>query len=162
MKGTLLLLSLVVLLTGCRVETPGAAGQTAPEFTLELLDGNSVSLADLRGKTLLIDFWATWCPPCIMEIPELNAFYATHQANGVELLAIAIDVEDRDKLAAWTQERDVQYPVAIGSVSLAQRYGAEFFPFHILISPDGKIVEKLTPGYHDRDELAELLARHAQ
>lgn len=162
MRNVGLAIALVALALACRVETPAPAGEVAPDFVLKRLDGSEVSLADLRGKTLLVDFWATWCPPCILEIPELNAFYAAHKGDGVELLAIAVDVDDPDELAAWTQERDVQYPVAIGDMDVAQRYGADLFPFHLLISPEGRVVERLTPGYHDRDELAELVARHAQ
>jgi thiol-disulfide isomerase/thioredoxin len=121
-----------------------------------------VRLEDLRGQLVLIDFWATWCPPCVLEIPELNAFYAEHRDDGVELLAIAIDVDDPAELAEWTAERGVQYPVALGDVTLARLYGAEQFPFHLLISPEGRILERLTPGYHDREELAALIARHVQ
>ena len=154
-------LALLALALACRVEpAPGDAGEPAPDFQLQLLDGRSVSLADLRGKTVLLDFWATWCPPCVLEIPELNAFYAEHRERGVELLAIAIDVDEAEELATWTRERGVAYPVAIGDTDVAQLYGAEQFPFHVLLSPDGRIVERLTPGFHDREELAELIQRH--
>ena len=98
----------------------------------------------------------------MLEIPELNAFQAQHRAQGVEVLAIAVDVEAREELAAWSAEKGIEYPVAIGDMETARLYGAELFPLHILVSPEGRIVERLTPGYHDRDELAALVARHAQ
>lgn len=156
--------ALVLLLAAvaCRVETPASRGEPAPDFVLRGLDGQEVRLADLRGKTVLLDFWATWCPPCVMEIPELNAFYDAHRENSVELLAIAVDVDDAAELASWAQERGVQYPILIGDMEIARRYGAEYFPLHVLVSADGRMVETLTPGYHDREELAELLARHTQ
>ncbi len=155
-------LAIGLVAVGCRIEAPVPAGDPAPEFRLTLLEGGEVVLADLRGKTVLLDFWATWCPPCVLEIPELNAFQAQHRAQGVEVLAIAVDVEAREELAAWSAERGIEYPVAIGDMETARLYGAELFPLHILVSPEGRIVERLTPGYHDRDELAALVARHAQ
>lgn len=155
-------LLLATALLACRVETAPPVGDVAPDFTLERLQGGTVSLAGLRGKTVLIDFWATWCPPCVLEIPELNAFYAEHRDDGLEVLAISIDEQEPEELAAWADEKGIQYPVALGNVDVAMLYGAEMFPFHILVSPEGRIVERLTPGYHDREELAELLARHAQ
>ena len=162
MRGPLAAAGLLALLAACSVEvTPPPGGQAHP-FELERLGDGRVRLEDLRGQLVLIDFWATWCPPCVLEIPELNAFYAEHRDDGVELLAIAIDVDDPAELAEWTAERGVQYPVALGDVTLARLYGAEQFPFHLLISPEGRIVERLTPGYHDREELAALIARHVQ
>ena len=155
-----LVLAPLLVLAGCRIETPEAPGDPAPEIDLPRLGGGRVTLADLRGKTVLLDFWATWCPPCVLEIPELNAFYAAHEGDGVDVLAIAVDVESADELAAWAREHDIQYPVALGDLDVARRYGAEQFPLHVLISPQGTILERLTPGYHDREELAELLARH--
>ncbi len=131
-------------------------GDQAPNFELS----GGVRLTDYSGKLVLLNFWATWCPPCVLEIPELNAFYAEHRERGVELLAIAIDVDEAEELAAWTRERGVEYPVAIGDTDVAQLYGAEMFPFHVLVSPEGRIVERLTPGFHDREELAELIQRH--
>ena len=154
--------ALFVLLAACSVEVTPPAGAQAHPFELERLGGSKVRLEDLRGQLVLIDFWATWCPPCVLEIPELNAFYAEHRDNGVELLAIAIDADDPAELAAWVAERNVQYPVALGDVGLARLYGAEQFPFHLLISREGRILERLTPGYHDREELAALIARHTQ
>ena len=162
MRAQVAAAGLAALLAACSVEVTPPPGAQAHPFDLERLGDGRVSLEDLRGRLVLIDFWATWCPPCVLEIPELNAFYAEHRDNGVELLAIAIDADDPAELAEWVAERDVQYPVALGDISLARLYGAEQFPFHLLISPEGRIVERLTPGYHDREELAELIARHAQ
>ena len=155
-------LLVALLVMGCRVEEPSARGEAAPDFVLPRMGGGEVSLEDLRGKTVLIDFWATWCPPCVLEIPELNAFYETHREHGVEVLAIAVDVDQPEELATWSAEKGIQYPVAVGNLDVAGLYGAEMFPMHVLVAPDGTILERLTPGYHDRDELAELLARHAQ
>jgi thiol-disulfide isomerase/thioredoxin len=127
-----------------------------------MLSGGTISLEDLQGKIVLIDFWATWCPPCVREIPELNAFYSAHRAKGVEIVAISVDMEEREFLEDWTVEKGVLYPVAIGDVDLALTYGAEQFPYHLLVGPDGRILERLNPGYHDREELRELLARHEE
>jgi thiol-disulfide isomerase/thioredoxin len=159
-RSAWIVVGLLVLGLGCSVELPAPKGEPAPAFELEMLSGGTISLEDLRGKTVLIDFWATWCPPCVREIPELNAFYSVHRANGVEILAISVDIEEREFLEDWTAEKGVLYPVAIGDVDLALTYGAEQFPYHLLVGPDGRILERLYPGYHDREELRELVARH--
>jgi len=139
---------------------PQGSGEVAPDFELQRLEGGSVRLADLRGKTVLIDFWATWCAPCIVEIPELNAFYAEQRERGVEVLAISIDTLEDAALKTWVDEHDMQYPVARGDIGLAELYKAFEFPFHVIVSPEGQILERLAPGFHSRDELNAAIARY--
>jgi thiol-disulfide isomerase/thioredoxin len=147
-------------LLGCRPGGGAVAGaDPAAPFELERLGGGSVALESYRGKLLLLDFWATWCPPCVLEVPELNAFYAEQRARGVEVLAIAVD-GDAPELESFAREHGVAYPIAIGSAELALRYGGQAFPFHVLVSPDGRVLERLEPGFHDRAELDDLVARH--
>lgn len=155
-----LVLGLAGAALACQLEAPVPPGEPAPGFELDRLHGGRVTLDDLRGKLVLIDFWATWCPPCVLEIPELNAFYDEHRDRGVEVLAISVDLDDPDSIREWVAEKGIQYPVALGDLDVAALYGAELFPFHILVSPEGRIVERLTPGYHDREELAALVAPH--
>jgi peroxiredoxin len=156
-----LALALVSLLLGCR-EAARPAPELAPAFELPLVGGGSVSLDSLRGESVLVDFWATWCPPCVLEIDELNAIQAELRASGVRILAISIDTLPPEELARWVGEHGIAYPVALASVDLASAYGADAFPFHVLIGPDGTVRERLESGFHDRGELRALVARHAR
>lgn len=155
-SGALVLL----LVAACSAEAPSTEAELAIPFELERLDGSRVALSDLRGKFVLIDFWATWCPPCVLEIPELNAFYEKYRGSAVEVLAVAVDALEPSELAAWTEEHGIGYPVALGDEELARRYGATAFPYHVFLSPDGRVIERLAPGYHDLAELNEVLERH--
>jgi len=164
LRAAVIALTWLAVLTTCSVERPAAPGEPAPDFEMELLSGERVTLASYAGRMLLIDFWATWCPPCVKEVPELNAFLAEldgePDGGGVAVLAVAIDPTEHDKLADWAREHDARYPIALGTIEIAQDYGAFQFPYHLLIGPDGLIVERLMPGYHDRDELRALVDRH--
>jgi len=136
-----------------------AARRPAPDFTLERLDGEPVTLSALRGKTVIIDFWATWCPPCEFQVPELNAFYEAHASSGrVAVLGISVDSEERDVVAEWVRAKDVKYPVLLGSEALARRFGAMGFPSLAVVDPDGNI-DTLHVGLIERADLEEDLAR---
>jgi thiol-disulfide isomerase/thioredoxin len=116
----------------------------APGFTLSRLDGEgSVSLASLRGRTVVLDFWATWCPPCEFQVPELNRFYDAHRGDSdVAVFGISVDTEGADVVRAWATEKDVRYPILLGGEDLARRYGAVGFPTLYVVGPDGRIVEQ--------------------
>jgi thiol-disulfide isomerase/thioredoxin len=129
-------------------------------FNLKRPDGSPIASQDLHGRYALLDFWATWCPPCVLEIPEMNAVYERFRDRGLEVLAISVDDLPPSEIEAWLRENGVGYPVALGSEALARRYGAFGFPFHVLLSPEGEILERLTPGFHDREELGAVVARH--
>jgi peroxiredoxin len=162
--GFALVLAVVIGLTSCERDAAAppapVAAEAAPDFDLQRTDGTRVRLADLRGRWVLLDFWATWCPPCVDEIPELNAVWKRVSGRGVELLAVSVDELELEALARWTSEHDVRYPVALATLDLAVAYGGTEFPFHVLIDPDGQVRERLPPGYHDRDELLALIERH--
>jgi peroxiredoxin len=153
--------ALVLLLAACGdVAAPPVALDPAPEFDLERTDGWRVRLVDLRGRFVLLDFWATWCAPCEVEIPELNAVWERVQGQGVEVLALSVDELPAAEVARWAAEREVRYPVALADLDLAVAYGGAEFPFHVLIGPDGHVRERLPPGTHDRHELLALIERH--
>jgi cytochrome c biogenesis protein CcmG/thiol:disulfide interchange protein DsbE len=130
-------------------------GLRAPEFTLPDLLGNQISLADHRGRPLVVDFWATWCAPCIRQIPVLNAFQAAHYGE-VAVIGISVDTQGIEVVAPFAAEQDIQYPVLIGGESLAQEYGAFGFPSLYVIAPDGTIVSNHV-GVVTREELEEAL-----
>jgi peroxiredoxin len=150
----------LALALACSAQPQDPVGEPAPPFELERLSGGRVKLEDLRGKTVLVDFWATWCAPCVVEIPELNAIWEERRGSDVEILAISVDTDGPEVLRDWIEEKGVLYPVVLGDLDLALAYGAEQFPYHLVIGPDGTVLERLPPGYHDREELRDLLARH--
>ena len=144
--------SLVALAAGCSppaeseaaAPVPEPAAELAPEFELARLDGSGpVSLSALRGKTVVLDFWATWCPPCEFQVPELNRFFEAHRSDGdVVVFGISVDTEGPEVVRAWAAEKDVRYPILIGGEDLARKYGAVGFPTLYVVSPEGELRER--------------------
>lgn len=133
--------------------------ERAPDFTLTDLQGGTVELAELRGKTVIIDFWATWCPPCEFQVPELNAFYDAHREDpSVAVIGISVDTDGPEVVSAWVEEKDVRYRIVLGDEDLARRYGALGFPTLVIISPDGT-VDSRHVGLIETADLEEALQR---
>jgi cytochrome c biogenesis protein CcmG/thiol:disulfide interchange protein DsbE len=112
-----------------------------------------VSLAALRGRVVVIDFWATWCAPCVFQIPILNEFYSARRGDGVEVLGVAVDAEGAEVVGPFADEHGVRYPILLGSESLARDFGALGFPTLFVVGPSGRI-EAVHTGVIDAETLA--------
>ena len=123
---------------GPTAESAPAQAQVAPDFTLPDLAGGDVSLAALRGRPVVIDFWATWCAPCERQVPVLNAFHDKH-GDAIPVLGIAVDVDGAATVRPFAQQHDLRYRVLLGDEALAQDYHAFGFPTLYVIRPDGTI-----------------------
>jgi len=135
-----------------------AIGREAPDFRLPRLGGGERSLADLRGRIVVIDFWATWCVPCQLNVPELNAFADAHRDDAdVVLLGVATDVEGAETVAPWVEDKGVRYEVLLGDLDLATRYGIPGMPTTFFIDPRGRIAD-MHVGFIDRERLEDSLA----
>lgn len=143
------------------------ANPMAPNFELMKLDGHSIRLDDLRGKIVILDFWATWCHPCEVQMPVLDALWRDQnggeegvesQASGDDLMIVglSVDTDPVTKVAAWIEERGFQYPIAIANQDLAMRFGVIGFPTLLIIDPAGGIHTRHT-GVLSRPEIEDVL-----
>lgn len=119
-------------------------GDEAPDFTLSDLNGSDVRLSDLRGKVVLIEFWATWCPPCRESIPAMNEIYKRYNEKGLVILGISVDKGQNvaEDIRAFVKEYSILYPVLIDSKNINNLYGVYSIPTTFLIDKDGKVILK--------------------
>lgn len=119
-------------------------GQTAPDFELTSLDGKKVKLSDYKGKAVLLNFWATWCAPCKIEIPWFVDLQKQYGSQGLVILGVAMDENPKpEKISAFAKEEGVNYTVLLGTDAVADSYGgAEVLPTTFYIGRDGKIVAR--------------------
>lgn len=119
-------------------------GTPAPDFTLETLDGKSLSLSSLRGKAVLVNFWATWCGPCKVETPWLVEFQNQYGAEGLQIVGVAMDDSGKDEIARFAKDMGVNYPVLLGKEAVGDAYGGvPALPESFFVSREGKIVDKI-------------------
>ncbi len=138
-------------------------GQIAPPFTLNDTTGRKVSLADYKGKAVIVDFWATWCAPCKIEIPWLEQFHNQYAGQGLEILGVSEDNLDPDDKAKLAQEKKdiadkaaqmkINYPVLIDDATVSTPYGGiDGLPTTFFVDRSGKVVAS-TVGLAPRDEI---------
>lgn len=136
---------------------PSIAGRTAPDFALEL-NGKPIHLSDLKGKVVLLDFWASWCPPCVEEAPSLNALQQRIESRGGTIIGVSQD-EDPDAYQKFLDEHHVDFPTYRDpSKKVPTTYGTTLIPEAYLISRDGKIARKIVgPQDWSSPELASAI-----
>lgn len=114
----------------------------APDFTLPTSDGKTLKLSDLKGKIVIIDFWATWCPPCRKGIPDLISLKKKYGSKGLEIVGISVDQpETKPEVVPFIKEYGINYPVVYSNNSVVQQYGGiRSIPTSFIIDREGKIV----------------------
>jgi peroxiredoxin len=116
----------------------------APDFTLVSLDGKNMSLSDLRGKAVLLNFWATWCAPCKIEMPWFVELQSEYGSQGLQIVGVAMDDSSTEDIAKFAKDMGVNYPVLIGKEAVGEAYGGvPALPESFFIGRDGKIVDKI-------------------
>lgn len=145
-------------LAGCLADEERTPAGPAPPFTLPDLAGEPVSLADFAGRVVVVDFWATWCEPCKQQIPVLNRFQREHGSSGVAVLGVAVDAGGREVVAPFAEEHGIQYPVLLGSESLARDYGVPGFPALVVVDATGRL-DALHLGVITPEELEAAVAQ---
>jgi len=155
--GAVIAAMLVVGLRSARHrQAPPAAqlkGGAAPDFTLQTLDGNTVHLSDYRGKAVLLNFWATWCGPCKIEMPWFVELQKQYGAAGLQILGVAMDDASPGEIAKFAKDLGVNYPVLIGKEAVGDAYGGvDYLPESFFIDRNGKVLDKVL-GLKGRGEI---------
>jgi thiol-disulfide isomerase/thioredoxin len=142
------------------------AGPPAPDVTLKDLEGKDLSIAQLKGKVVLVNFWATWCDPCRFEIPWLIEMQQKYGAQGFTVLGVAMDEEGRSVVAPFVEKErfdvngtksQMNYPIVIGNDAAADKFGGLLgYPTSVLISRDGKQIKRIT-GLISYDEISKTI-----
>jgi cytochrome c-type biogenesis protein len=186
-KKLALIVAAVVLVIGLTVyadkatrthaEVAAAAGQdpaksiglAAPDFTLKDLSGKEISLSDYKGKVVLVNFWATWCTPCLGEIPELIEMQQKYGQKGFVILGLAMDEEGRSVVAPWVekmrfdvsgQQLPMNYPILLANDETATKFGGLIgYPTSVLVTKDGKQLKRVT-GPISLEEFSKIIEAH--
>jgi cytochrome c biogenesis protein CcmG/thiol:disulfide interchange protein DsbE len=185
MKKVLVIIATVLVLIGAtyfadkatRVKATGsvkntgqdstkAIGQPAPEVALKDLDGKDATLAQYKGKVVLVNFWATWCEPCFVEIPWLIEIQQKYADKGFTILGVDVDDEGKAAVVPFVakerfnvngQKLPMNYPILLGNDAVADKFGGLLgYPTSFLISRDGKIVKKVQ-GLISYEELTKAI-----
>ena len=156
------LLLLAVLLGACGGGVSAGStgvnqGNLASDFALETIDGTEVSLSDYRGNVVLVNFWATWCPPCRAEIPDFEAAYQARQSDGFVVLGINVE-EPRDAVVPFVEAIGMTYPVLLDrGGQVMKMYRVPGLPISLILDRDG-VIQVRHIGFLTREQLEDYLA----
>jgi peroxiredoxin len=153
LRRTAFVAMLIVISSAC------VLGQeaTTPQFALKDIEGRTVRLRDYRGKVVLINFWATWCPPCRAEMPDLVRLQREHGRHGLQVIGITYPPETRTRVRRFASSIKVNYPIVLGTRQIKARFSSEeTLPLTVVIDRDGKVKEIIS-GILLREEFDEKI-----
>jgi len=152
-KLFLRLLVVMLLVSGMSNSSGASSG-----FMLTDMAGKQHRLADYRGKWLLVNYWATWCPPCLEEIPDLVLMYDDHKNKDLAVIGVALQYKSRKEVADFVDDMLMSYPIVLGDKSVTSQIGPdEVLPTTFIYDPQGKLV-KIRRGLISRKDIEQLLA----
>jgi peroxiredoxin len=144
---------------GASLTSHFALSRPAPDFSLASLDGKTTHLSDFRGKAVLLNFWATWCGPCKIEMPWFVDFQKQYGAQGLQIVGVAMDDASTEDIAKFAHDMSVNYPILIGKEAVGDQYGGvPALPESFLISRDGKIMDKII-GLRGKAEIEDAIKK---
>lgn len=128
----------------------------ATTFSLVDIEGRSHQLENYRGKWVLVNIWATWCPPCVAEMPELEALHKSR--NDLVVLGVSVDGEPTGKVIDFASKLKITYPIIVGNLSIAQPFAPKGFPTTVLYDGNGQEVHNKT-GKITKEEITRLIKK---
>ena len=153
MAGKMLAVSaILVLLFSCTDNVSKSRGSVATDFTLqELSGGGNVALSEMKGRVVLLEFWATWCPPCRASVPGIERLYEKYKDKGVVVLAVSMDDSGWDAVQSFVKENGIKYTVLRGNDDVAEKYQVRSIPMLLVIDKEGKIAKRYLGFGSDED-----------
>ena len=159
--GFVMLTALVIVFAGCSVCNAIEAGNDAPYFTLKDINGNSVDLKDHKGEVVILDFFASWCPPCRQEVPDFIKLQGSYSSEGFTVIGVALVSLDEAK--GFASQQGINYPVLIDDGKASAVYGpVRSIPTTFVINKDGKVVNMYIGGRDKatfEKDIKEMLAK---
>jgi peroxiredoxin len=134
-------------------EAPPTEGQIAPDFSVAGLDGQTYRLSDFRGRHVVLNFWGSFCDPCVREMPLLQQIYEHYADEGVVVLGVNLD-ESLATVRSFVRSVDVNFPILLDHGKIQKRYGVIYYPTTFVIGPDGKIAHKKVGEITDMRQVA--------
>ncbi len=141
MKKILVSLVLVLITVSCQ-KSPEMSGVL--DFTVNDLNGNEVKFSQYRGKVVLLNIWATWCPPCVKEIPDLNELHHAYKDKDVAILGVTVDAKVGDVTDALKSDLKIDYPVWFANEEFIKQFQVSSIPHTLIIDKNGKVVQQMT------------------
>lgn len=136
------LLGLLTTLSATADLIPIDARKAVPDFALNDANGRSIKLSTYKGRVVLLDFWATWCEGCKVEIPWYMDFQKKYKADGLSVVGVSMDEDGWKSVKPFLEKTPINYPIVVGNQDLAQRFGVDALPVTLLIDRDGKIADQ--------------------
>jgi peroxiredoxin len=155
-RALALLLTLAGIATTANVRAvlqPANERKAAPQFALKESSGKTIELKNYRGKVVLLDFWATWCTGCKMEIPWFSEFEKAYSARGFAVVGVAMDESGWSVVKPFLAENHLPYPILLGDGPTAQRFGIQALPDTFLIDRQGRVAAAYRASLVDKNDV---------
>jgi thiol-disulfide isomerase/thioredoxin len=156
-KIVVLCIIVIALLAGC-TDRGGQSDTVAYDFSLKDMSGKTVRLSDYKGRVVLLEFWATWCPPCRASVPGLEKLHRAYKDKGLVLLAVAMDMGGDDEVRSYVKESGITYTVLKGTEDVATKYQVRSIPMMLVLNKEGKITKRYLGMGSDDDLEADIKA----